>query len=153
MLFWSYYNLKEDIIDIVLAPNVPDIMITDFIYNLVISFEAFVLLMLQVIEIQLPSFFNNFDPRAAAANFPSSNMFIILGVERDVRLVHINLNCVGIDDLIWHWRCMNLTYRCTSLFGGANICIGCLPLQYTCTGKLARICSCFKGSSVFLFYF
>jgi hypothetical protein len=28
---------------------------------------------LQVIDIQLPSFFNNFDPRAAAANFPSSN--------------------------------------------------------------------------------
>lgn len=30
--------------------------------------------MLQVIEIQLPSFFNNFDPRAAAANFPSGNI-------------------------------------------------------------------------------
>jgi len=27
---------------------------------------------LQIIELQLPSFFNNFDPRAAAANFPSS---------------------------------------------------------------------------------
>jgi hypothetical protein len=27
----------------------------------------------QIIELQLPSFFNNFDPRAAAANFPSSN--------------------------------------------------------------------------------
>jgi hypothetical protein len=30
-------------------------------------------LFVQVIELQLPSFFNNFDPRAAAANFPSSN--------------------------------------------------------------------------------
>ncbi|KAL0785213.1 hypothetical protein Bca101_001459 [Brassica carinata] len=29
--------------------------------------------LLEVIEHQLPSFFNNFDPRAAAANFPSSN--------------------------------------------------------------------------------
>ncbi|XP_042482512.1 cytochrome c-type biogenesis ccda-like chloroplastic protein isoform X1 [Macadamia integrifolia] len=29
--------------------------------------------LLEIIEIQLPSLFNNFDPRAAAANFPSSN--------------------------------------------------------------------------------
>ncbi|KAJ6966541.1 cytochrome c-type biogenesis ccda-like chloroplastic protein isoform X4 [Populus alba x Populus x berolinensis] len=29
--------------------------------------------LLEIIELQLPSFFNNFDPRAAAANFPSSN--------------------------------------------------------------------------------
>lgn len=29
--------------------------------------------MLQVIELQLPSFFDNFDPRSAAASFPSSN--------------------------------------------------------------------------------
>lgn len=31
--------------------------------------------MMQVIELQLPSFFNNFDPRAAAANLPSSKLF------------------------------------------------------------------------------
>lgn len=30
-------------------------------------------LMLQVIELQLPSFFNNFDPSKAAASFPSGN--------------------------------------------------------------------------------
>lgn len=65
--------------------------------------------MMQVIEIQLPSFFNNFDPRAAAANFPSSNMFIILGLEHDVRLDTINFTVwelmtgSGIDIVsIWH---------------------------------------------------
>lgn len=35
------------------------------------------LLVAQVIELQLPSFFNNFDPRAAAANFPSGKIFLI----------------------------------------------------------------------------
>ncbi|KAI8027918.1 hypothetical protein LOK49_LG02G00511 [Camellia lanceoleosa] len=29
--------------------------------------------LLEIIELQLPSFFNNFDPHAAAANFPSGN--------------------------------------------------------------------------------
>lgn len=33
----------------------------------------FCLFLMQVIELKLPSFFDNFDPRAAAANFPSSN--------------------------------------------------------------------------------
>lgn len=31
----------------------------------------------QVLELQLPSFFNNFDPRAAAANFPPSNKLFV----------------------------------------------------------------------------
>lgn len=38
-----------------------------------ISNSDYCCLTLQVIELQLPSFFDNFDPRAAAANFPSSN--------------------------------------------------------------------------------
>lgn len=33
------------------------------------------LLIMQVIELQLPSFFNNFDPREAAANLPPSKSF------------------------------------------------------------------------------
>lgn len=33
---------------------------------------------MQIVELQLPSFFDNFDPRAAAANFPSSNWPIIV---------------------------------------------------------------------------
>ncbi|KFK27046.1 hypothetical protein AALP_AA8G327400 [Arabis alpina] len=36
--------------------------------------------LLEVIEIQLPSFFNNFDPRAAAANFPSSVQAYLAGL-------------------------------------------------------------------------
>lgn len=40
--------------------------------NLAVKYFAEVV-MLQVIELQLPSFMDNFDPRAAAANFPSSN--------------------------------------------------------------------------------
>ncbi|PQP94761.1 cytochrome c-type biogenesis ccda-like chloroplastic protein isoform X2 [Prunus yedoensis var. nudiflora] len=36
--------------------------------------------LLQVIELQLPSFFNNFDPRAAAANFPSSVQAYLAGL-------------------------------------------------------------------------
>ncbi|KAG2297100.1 hypothetical protein Bca52824_043769 [Brassica carinata] len=35
--------------------------------------------LLEVIEHQLPSFFNNFDPRAAAANFPSSVQAYLAG--------------------------------------------------------------------------
>ncbi|XP_061968124.1 cytochrome c-type biogenesis ccda-like chloroplastic protein isoform X4 [Populus nigra] len=34
----------------------------------------------EVIELQLPSFFNNFDPRAAAANFPSSVQAYLAGL-------------------------------------------------------------------------
>ncbi|KAE8679104.1 Cytochrome c-type bioproteinsis ccda-like chloroplastic protein [Hibiscus syriacus] len=34
--------------------------------------------LLEVIELQLPSFFNNFDPRAAAANFPSAGLTFAL---------------------------------------------------------------------------
>ncbi|XP_011095259.1 cytochrome c-type biogenesis ccda-like chloroplastic protein [Sesamum indicum] len=36
--------------------------------------------LLQVIELQLPSFFDNFDPRAAAANFPSSVQAYLAGL-------------------------------------------------------------------------
>ncbi|GAA0156819.1 hypothetical protein LIER_14219 [Lithospermum erythrorhizon] len=36
--------------------------------------------LLEVIEIQLPSFFNNFDPRAAAASFPSSVQAYLAGL-------------------------------------------------------------------------
>ncbi|KAL9403574.1 hypothetical protein Peur_000546 [Populus x canadensis] len=36
--------------------------------------------LLEVIELQLPSFFNNFDPRAAAANFPSSVQAYLAGL-------------------------------------------------------------------------
>ncbi|KAL0399345.1 UNVERIFIED_CONTAM: Cytochrome c-type biogenesis ccda-like chloroplastic protein [Sesamum radiatum] len=36
--------------------------------------------LLQVIELQLPSFFDNFDPRAAAANFPSSIQAYLAGL-------------------------------------------------------------------------
>lgn len=36
--------------------------------------------LLEVIEIQLPSFFTNFDPRAAAANFPSSVQAYLAGL-------------------------------------------------------------------------
>ncbi|CDY43833.1 BnaC03g14660D [Brassica napus] len=36
--------------------------------------------LLEVIEHQLPSFFNNFDPRAAAANFPSSVQAYLAGL-------------------------------------------------------------------------
>ncbi|KAG8386267.1 hypothetical protein BUALT_Bualt03G0131300 [Buddleja alternifolia] len=36
--------------------------------------------LLEVIEVQLPSFFNNFDPRAAAANFPSSVQAYLAGL-------------------------------------------------------------------------
>lgn len=36
--------------------------------------------LLEVIEIQLPSFFSNFDPRAAAANFPSSVQAYLAGL-------------------------------------------------------------------------
>ncbi|XP_027061443.1 cytochrome c-type biogenesis ccda-like chloroplastic protein 2 isoform X2 [Coffea arabica] len=36
--------------------------------------------LLEIIEIQLPSFFNNFDPRAAAANFPSSVQAYLAGL-------------------------------------------------------------------------
>lgn len=39
----------------------------------IFNHSLFLLFNMQVIELQLPSFFNNFDPRAAAANFPSSN--------------------------------------------------------------------------------
>ncbi|KAI8031805.1 hypothetical protein LOK49_LG01G00074 [Camellia lanceoleosa] len=34
----------------------------------------------EIIELQLPSFFNNFDPRAAAANFPSSVQAYLAGL-------------------------------------------------------------------------
>ncbi|XP_057797265.1 cytochrome c-type biogenesis ccda-like chloroplastic protein [Salvia miltiorrhiza] len=36
--------------------------------------------LLEVFELQLPSFFNNFDPRAAAANFPSSVQAYLAGL-------------------------------------------------------------------------
>ncbi|XP_073028950.1 LOW QUALITY PROTEIN: cytochrome c-type biogenesis ccda-like chloroplastic protein [Primulina eburnea] len=36
--------------------------------------------LLEIIEVQLPSFFNNFDPRAAAANFPSSVQAYLAGL-------------------------------------------------------------------------
>ncbi|KAL5977020.1 hypothetical protein ACLOJK_021358 [Asimina triloba] len=36
--------------------------------------------LLEVIELKLPSFFNNFDPRAAAANFPSSVQAYLAGL-------------------------------------------------------------------------
>ncbi|XP_062169276.1 cytochrome c-type biogenesis ccda-like chloroplastic protein [Alnus glutinosa] len=36
--------------------------------------------LLEVIDLQLPSFFNNFDPRAAAANFPSSVQAYLAGL-------------------------------------------------------------------------
>ncbi|XP_042478248.1 cytochrome c-type biogenesis ccda-like chloroplastic protein isoform X2 [Macadamia integrifolia] len=36
--------------------------------------------LLEIIEIQLPSLFNNFDPRAAAANFPSSVQAYLAGL-------------------------------------------------------------------------
>ncbi|KAM1228352.1 hypothetical protein ACFX2J_007458 [Malus domestica] len=36
--------------------------------------------LLEVIELQLPSFFSNFDPRAAAANFPSSVQAYLAGL-------------------------------------------------------------------------
>ncbi|KAD4385984.1 hypothetical protein E3N88_26153 [Mikania micrantha] len=36
--------------------------------------------LLEVIEIQLPSFFDNFDPRSAAANFPSSIQAYLAGL-------------------------------------------------------------------------
>ncbi|KAL3503273.1 hypothetical protein ACH5RR_037722 [Cinchona calisaya] len=36
--------------------------------------------LLEIIEIQLPSFFNSFDPRAAAANFPSSVQAYLAGL-------------------------------------------------------------------------
>ncbi|KAI3457510.1 hypothetical protein Pfo_014173 [Paulownia fortunei] len=36
--------------------------------------------LLEVIELQLPSFFNNFDPRAAAANFPSGVQAYLAGL-------------------------------------------------------------------------
>ncbi|XP_078152162.1 cytochrome c biogenesis protein family [Carex rostrata] len=36
--------------------------------------------LLEVIELQLPSFFNNFDPRAAAASFPSSVQAYLAGL-------------------------------------------------------------------------
>ncbi|KAJ4980395.1 hypothetical protein NE237_031232 [Protea cynaroides] len=36
--------------------------------------------LLEIIEIQLPSFFNNFDPRAVAANFPSSVQAYLAGL-------------------------------------------------------------------------
>ncbi|GFP78574.1 cytochrome c-type biogenesis ccda-like chloroplastic protein 2 [Phtheirospermum japonicum] len=36
--------------------------------------------LLEVVELQLPSFFNNFDPRAAAANFPSSVQAYLAGL-------------------------------------------------------------------------
>ncbi|GMQ05854.1 hypothetical protein CsSME_00050698 [Camellia sinensis var. sinensis] len=34
----------------------------------------------EIIELQLPSFFNNFDPRAAAANFPSDVQAYLAGL-------------------------------------------------------------------------
>ena len=39
----------------------------------VIHFE----IILQIIELRLPSFFDSFDPRAAAANFPSSKFMLL----------------------------------------------------------------------------
>ncbi|CAH9107983.1 unnamed protein product [Cuscuta epithymum] len=36
--------------------------------------------LLEVVELQLPSFFNNFDPRTAAANFPSSVQAYLAGL-------------------------------------------------------------------------
>ncbi|XP_077224150.1 cytochrome c biogenesis protein family isoform X2 [Tasmannia lanceolata] len=36
--------------------------------------------LLEIIELQLPSFFNNFDPRGAAANFPSSVQAYLAGL-------------------------------------------------------------------------
>ncbi|ESR65232.1 hypothetical protein CICLE_v10009149mg [Citrus x clementina] len=36
--------------------------------------------LLEIIELQLPSFFDNFDPRAAAANFPSSVQAYLAGL-------------------------------------------------------------------------
>ncbi|CAK9183062.1 unnamed protein product [Ilex paraguariensis] len=36
--------------------------------------------LLEIIELQLPSFFNNFDPRAAAANFPSGVQAYLAGL-------------------------------------------------------------------------
>ncbi|XP_073118600.1 cytochrome c-type biogenesis ccda-like chloroplastic protein isoform X2 [Henckelia pumila] len=36
--------------------------------------------LLEIIEVQLPSFFNNFDPRAAASNFPSSVQAYLAGL-------------------------------------------------------------------------
>ncbi|XP_038998218.1 cytochrome c-type biogenesis ccda-like chloroplastic protein, partial [Hibiscus syriacus] len=36
--------------------------------------------LLEVIELQLPSFFNNFDPHAAAANFPSGVQAYLAGL-------------------------------------------------------------------------
>ncbi|XP_026665102.1 cytochrome c-type biogenesis ccda-like chloroplastic protein 2 isoform X1 [Phoenix dactylifera] len=36
--------------------------------------------LLEIIELQLPSFFNNFDPRSAAANFPSSVQAYLAGL-------------------------------------------------------------------------
>ncbi|KAL7165356.1 hypothetical protein ACSBR2_041116 [Camellia fascicularis] len=36
--------------------------------------------LLEIIELQLPSFFNNFDPRATAANFPSGVQAYLAGL-------------------------------------------------------------------------
>lgn len=46
---------------------------TVFLFSSYLVIDSFYLPKMQVIELQLPSFFSNFDPRAAAANFPSSN--------------------------------------------------------------------------------
>lgn len=72
-------------------------------------------LLLQVIQLQLPSFFDNFDPRAAAANFPSSNPPKTKSHTSTLRLFVTFLVTKCFD-------------RCTSVSSGSHIRTCCLTL-------------------------
>lgn len=53
----------------------------------------------QIIELQLPSFFNDFDPRAAAANFPSSNPPIYVFYDKSFAFFFGSNIFIGLQDL------------------------------------------------------
>lgn len=107
--------------------------------------------MMQVIELQLPSFFNNFDPRAAAANFPSSNKLFYPIVYSS----HVQ-GPAGLLYTTWPLEsAINFSFvllvRCSSVFGWTYICISCITLQHSSSGHLAWICCIYQGTCLFTF--
>lgn len=113
------------------------------------TFGSLCFQMLQVIEIQLPSFFNNFDPRAAAANFPSSN----IRLSQWCRVTTAEVLLGEYDYWQLYWRFMCWISRRTSIFGRADIRPCCFPLQYTGSSNFAWLCGYFQGAYTSLAYF
>lgn len=83
---------------------------------------------------------DNFDPRAAAANFPSSN---------HIFHSHPSIIYIFFYLLVFEMYIDNLTYhellRHPSLFGWSYICVSCITLQYTCVSHPTWICCGIQG--------